>query len=91
MSEIFFIGEGRSGTTIIFEAFARHKEIAFLSNYTDKFFYPHFGFMHNIFKSYGVKPQHNDYRFYNKILPKTSEAYNTWEKLAGKIQEFFYA
>lgn len=80
---MFFIGEGRSGTTIIFEAFAKHPNIAFLSNYTDKFFYPQFGFVHRLFKKYGKKPQYANNTFKNKFLPKTSEAYDTWNKLVG--------
>jgi len=80
---IFFIGEGRSGTTVIFESFAQHENIAFFSNYTDKFYYPQVGIIHRLFRKQGKKPQYTN-NIINKFLPKTSEAYNTWEKLAGK-------
>ncbi|MBM7571384.1 sulfotransferase [Aquibacillus albus] len=87
---IFFIGEGRSGTTVIFEVFSRHKDIAYLSNYTDKFYFPQTGLIHRIIKKRGKKNQYNDVPILNKTFPKPSEAYDTWEKLCGsKIRYSF--
>lgn len=90
VSPIFFIGEGRSGTTIIFEAFSKHKDIAYLSNYTEKFWLPQFGIIHRIIKKQGKKNQYNDVSIINKFYHKPTEAYNTWEKLCGsKIKNHF--
>lgn len=80
---IIFIGEGRSGTTVIFEIFVLHEEIAFLTNYTEKFFFPQFGLI-NVISRYGREDQYKEDNFFIKKLPRPSEAYNTWEKLCGK-------
>ncbi|KGK91261.1 hypothetical protein DP73_04675 [Desulfosporosinus sp. HMP52] len=81
---IFFIGEGRSGTTIIFEAFSKHRDIAYLSNYTNRLWLPQVGFVHNLINKQGKKNQYGDVSLFNKFYPKPHESYETWEKLSGK-------
>ena len=49
-SPLFFIGAPRSGTTIIFEAVARHPDLAWISNYCSRFpNCPRMGFVQRIF------------------------------------------
>lgn len=76
---------GRSGTTIIFEAFANHEKLGYLSNYTNKFFrFPQIGLIHRFFGKQGQKLQGQKVFFLNKTYPRTNEAYPTWEYLCGK-------
>jgi len=76
---------GRSGTTIIFEAFVSHPDLGYLSNYTNKFFrFPRLGLIHRAFLTHGQKKQGQKVAILNKIYPKPAEAYQTWEYLLGK-------
>lgn len=86
---VFFIGVPRSGTTIVFEAFARHEEIGWLSNYTEKFpGLPFFNLLvplcdNKLFYLSSEKKQHNKVLLGNKILPKPAEAYSFWNRKTG--------
>lgn len=80
---IFFVGQGRSGTTIAFEHFVNHGDIAYMSNYTDKLKSPVFGIFHLLFGIRGKKNQYNDVSKINRLLPKTSESHSTWNRLCG--------
>jgi omega-hydroxy-beta-dihydromenaquinone-9 sulfotransferase len=80
---IFFIGEGRSGTTVMFEAFVKHQDIAYLSNYTEKFFSPKIGLVHRVVKKTRREDQYDKDSVLLKYLPKPIEAYDTWAKLCG--------
>ena len=82
---VFFIGVPRSGTTILFEAFAQHKKIGWLSNYSQM--YPAFHSM-NILRPIlsnsllgltGRKKQHTTVKFGNRYLPQPDEAYKFWD------------
>jgi len=88
---IFFIGMGRSGTTIIFEAFASHEDLGWLSNYSRLFStFPHITTIHRLFLGLrGQKRQWHKVSFVNKLLPKPAEAYPVWEYLLGR--EFSYS
>jgi len=90
MKPIILIGMGRSGTTIVFEALARHPKVGFFSNYTDKFFkLPQISIVHRFLK-FGEKPQGQRTSLFNKFLPKTSEAYYTWSRLCGDKFRFSF-
>lgn len=81
---IFFIGVPRSGTTLLFEAFAMHTQLGWPSNYTEKFpTTPLLGLiMHFTNNRYaqliGQKKQYNCVSLGNKLLPKPAEAYPFW-------------
>jgi len=81
---VFFIGVPRSGTTVLFEAFARHEQLGWPSNYSRKFpSIPQFGVIqrltNNKFISLsGQKKQYNPVLIVNKLLPKPAEAYEFW-------------
>ena len=83
---IFFIGMPRSGTTIIFEAFSSHKNLGWLSNYSNRFpGIPYFTLAHRLFGgAQGRKNQHQKIRFYERILPEPQEVYNVWERFFGR-------
>jgi len=91
---IFFIGTGRSGTSVIFEIIMRHKDLAFPSQYQDKFYkYPQINFLRNLFDSeiwriFGQKKQLNRVSILNKYIFKPSEAYQMWEYLTGNDIDF---
>ena len=82
---IFFIGMPRSGTTIIFEAVARHPQLAWPSNYSQK--NPQCP-SHNLVRRLhenrffiveARKKQYADVPFCNKYLVKPAEAYQFWD------------
>lgn len=83
---IFFIGNPRSGTTLIFEIFVKHPDLAWLMNYND--FFPNSTFinyaiplLNNKFVNMiGQKKQYNSTTFFNKYLPKPDECYRFWEE-----------
>jgi hypothetical protein len=81
---IFLIGEGRSGTTIIFEALTQHYDVAFFSNYTDTFFLPQISIIHKVFNKYGKKTQYGKRTLIDRIIPTPEETYRTWERLVGR-------
>lgn len=86
---VFFIGQGRSGTTAIFEAFSKHDQMAFISNYINKFYLPHIGLLHRIQNKNKRKAIQNEPKL-NKFYLRPSEAYDIWEKLCGdKIRNTF--
>ena len=83
---IFFIGVPRSGTTVVFEAVARHEAVAWPSIYSRT----HPGlpilnilrrFLDNeIIKLEGKKKQHSQVILGNRYLPTPDEAYEFWDK-----------
>ena len=81
---IFFIGAPRSGTTITFEQFASHPDLAWISNYSRAF--PNFQpinlvrrvFDNPLFQIRGKKNQFGDAPFLNKYLPRPDESYEFW-------------
>lgn len=91
---IIFIGTGRSGTTIISEIFNRHPDLAFPSNYQDK--YPtnpnvnliRLFFDNGLWRSFGQKPQLNKLSRFNKYIFKPVEAYNMWNYLTRDDLDF---
>jgi hypothetical protein len=90
MKPIFFIGNGRSGTTIIAEVFSNHSEFGWLSNYSAKF--PRFApinitrmfFQNWLWYITGQKRQHINLPWYNKACPRITEAYPFWQVYAGE-------
>ncbi len=83
---VFFIGMPRSGTTLIFEHFARHQQLAWLSNYCEM--WPGAPFLNilrpfldnKIIKIHGNKKQYGTVRFGNRYYPQPDEAYAFWDK-----------
>lgn len=81
---VFFIGMPRSGTTIAFEAFARHKDLAWPTNYTALF--PRLPQLNSVrrlidnrrVQLVGRKNQYGRPRFGNRALPVPNEAYEFW-------------
>jgi hypothetical protein len=85
---IFFIGMPRSGTTVAFEAFARHPDLAWPSNYTANFpRMPQLNFVRRILdtrrvRMIGHKSQYGRHRLGNRFLPMPNEAYEFWNRYA---------
>lgn len=81
---VFFIGAPRSGTTVLFEAFARHEQLGWPSNYSRKFpGIPQLGLIlrltnNRFINLSGQKKQYNRVLIANKLLPKPAEAYEFW-------------
>ena len=81
---IIFIGSGRNGSTIIFEAISRHPKLGWLSNYNYLIkAFPQVGVAHRIFKQYGEKSQGQKLSIINNIYPRPLEVYTVWENLCG--------
>ncbi len=91
---VIFIGSGRSGTTIISEIVFRHEELAWPSNYQERFpSLPSINLLRNLFENklwylQGQKRQLNKVSALNKFLFKPAEAYNFWEYLTGPSVDF---
>lgn len=87
---IFFIGMPRSGTTVVFEIFARHRSLAWLSNYSTHFpGSPWITALHRLaFGRVGEKRQGQKVPAFNAWLPKPAENYNVWESFFGR--EFLF-
>ncbi len=83
-SPIFFIGVPRSGTTITFEQFAAHEDLAWLSNYARAF--PRFAPVNllrrlvdnKLVQIKGKKNQFNEEPWINRYLPRPDESYEFW-------------
>ena len=86
---IFFIGVPRSGTTVVFESFARHEMLGWPSNYSRKYpSLPQLGIMlrltsNKFINLSGQKKQYSHVMLANKILPKPAEAYPFWNHYTG--------
>ncbi len=85
---VFFVGMPRSGTTICFEAFARHPDLAWPSNvsqaYPDR---PALNVMRRLLdnrfvSAYGRKNQYGSLGWLNTYLPQPNEAYDFWDRYA---------
>lgn len=87
-SPIFFVGAPRSGTTITFERFASHPDLAWVSNYSKVFpRVPMVNFVRRVFdnrfvQARGKKNQFNDASWVNNYLPRPDESYPFWNAYA---------
>ncbi len=87
---VFFIGMPRSGTTLIFEHFARHQKLAWLSNYCEMWpGIPSLNLLrplldNRIIKIQGNKKQYGTVRFGNRYYPQPDEAYSFWDRYTTK-------
>jgi len=79
----FFVGMGRSGTTIMFEALAQHPDLAWLSNYCESV--PHYLFLNALVPlvdKFGLRGHKKQYGYAipgNRYLPRPDEAYEFWD------------
>ena len=84
---IFFLGAPRSGTTIIFEAFAAHEDLSWFSNYLSKHpKYPVVSLLSRLtFSNYlqGSEKQISKQSRLKNHLPYPSECYSVWESCCG--------
>ncbi len=71
---IFIVGSGRSGTTIFYETLSCHKDVAWISNYSNRF-YENFPISAAACRFYILNPKTKE--FYKKS-PKPIEGYNLW-------------
>lgn len=90
---IFLIGPSRSGSTILMEAFAMHEDLAWFSNYNNRF--PAWAWTSLVHRVYdlpgftrmgrGEKRQFKQGRGLTaKFLPKPGECFRKWNYLWGK-------
>lgn len=83
MKPIFFVGMGRSGTTIIFESMTQHLDLAWPSNYCE--WMPRYLFMNALVPLVdriglrGHKKQYARAIPGNRYLPQPDEAYEFWD------------
>lgn len=90
---IFAIGAPRSGTTVFFEVFGRHPDLAWPSNYTEKYPAKHgLNLLRRVldnrfYRFYGMKPQYGA-PWYNKYLFRPGEAYKFWDYFSGQGKGF---
>lgn len=86
---VFFVGMPRSGTTIIFESFARHASLGWLSNYSEK--YPTFPYVNLLRRLHdnpvinlqAKKKQYSNAGFVNNHSVRPDEAYAFWDGNLG--------
>lgn len=86
---IFFVGMGRSGTSVLFEVFASHEQLGWLSNYSARF--PHWPSLNALLRITdtrfwylrGKKQQYGPRSLVNRLLPKPQECYPFWEEYCG--------
>jgi hypothetical protein len=86
---IFVVGMPRSGTTIFFEALARHPDLAWLSNYCGA--YPRAPWLNvlrrlldnDTLRLHGHKQQYGSVHKLNPWLPQPDEAYEFWDTYSG--------
>ncbi len=69
---VFIIGCGRSGTTLVYEALARHPESAWFSTWTDRTLRPELAMFNAAFK----RGAHS-----RRIGPRPSEGYRIWDSV----------
>lgn len=88
---IFFVGMPRSGTTMVFEALAAHRSLAWLSNYSNRIpWLPEVTLIHRVFgRRLGRKDQDGTMSALGRIFPEPSETYAVWERFFGR--EFSYS
>ena len=83
---IFFIGAPRSGTTILFEAFAMLSSLGWLSNYSEMWpAWPSANILcplldNRLIRLRGNKKQYGRVVLGNRYLPQPVEAYNFWDR-----------
>lgn len=86
---IFFIGMPRSGTTILFEAFARHPELGWPSNYSKMFpARPCMNLIRRLhdnalWRVHSAKKQYGKTPPFNRFLVRPDEAYPFWDRVTG--------
>ncbi|MEM9056865.1 MAG: sulfotransferase [Pseudomonadota bacterium] len=86
---VFFIGMPRSGTTIAFEAFAQHPQLAWLSNYCRLWpAAPSANLLrrlldNRVVRLRGHKKQYGKAWKFNVLLPQPDEAYEFWDHHTG--------
>lgn len=86
---VFLIGMGRSGSTVIYEAFSAHEDLGWLSNYSR--IAPGCPALNFIVKLVdnrwwflrGAKRQGQSMHRFKRLLPRPDEAYPAWERCAG--------
>jgi hypothetical protein len=91
---IIFVGAPRSGTTAIFESFALHPDLAWLSNYSKVL--PRMLFTNSVRRLFdnrhwqirGTKDQFGEYGLIQRLLPRPDEPYAFWSAYLG--EEFVY-
>src|SRR5699024_6438282 len=89
-----FIGVPRAGTTIISEIIFQHNDLAWISNYQNRF--PTSvninrlrGLLDNkLWYLRGQKQQLNSVPFYNKLAFKPAEAYSFWDSITDERISF---
>jgi len=87
---IFFLGAPRSGTTITFEQFSAHPDLAWLSNYCRKYpSLPAVNLLRRVFDNplvsiTGEKAQFGKPPWYADIIPQPEESYSFWNHYARK-------
>ena len=87
---VFFIGMGRSGTSVLFEIFAAHEQLGWISNYSARF--PHWPIANLMLRFTdtsqwylrGKKQQYGKNTWRNRFLPKPQEGYPFWESYCGE-------
>ncbi len=91
---IFFIGAPRSGTTIISEVIFQHKDLAWPSDYQEKYpkssrinYFRRF-FDNRFWRFVGNKKQLHGTSLFNRFLFKPSECYGMWSYLTGHSVDF---
>lgn len=91
---IIFIGMGRCGSTIISEIVFQHEDLAWPSNYQNKFpsnveiNYIRLLLDNKFWKLSGQKEQLNKVPFYNRFAFMPTEAYSFWKELTGAHIDF---
>lgn len=77
-SEVFVVGCGRSGTTLIYDTLASHESFAWMSNWTDRSGLAQLAAFHGVFR----RTQRGELA-YRRGMPRPSEGYRLWNRALG--------
>jgi hypothetical protein len=86
---IFFFGVPRSGTSFIYEAFSKHEELGWVSNYQNRLpGIPQISYLNRLFDNkiiykMGSRKRSTKMTSFKLGFPKPTEPYILWEKLTG--------
>lgn len=76
--EVFVVGCGRSGTTLVYDTLSCHESFAWVSNWTDRSGFAQLAAANGVFR----RTRRGELR-YRRGMPRPSEGYRVWDRALG--------